>query len=144
MDHQNHIRPYIPSREGSVDTADERRNREYGTAPANSRRYSAHPMATWHMDQTVTSLEADGVEIVTVWIAMVDTSVENGCLQVLPDVRPTSAERCIVMCVAGRSACSTCIALDFSDINDGSAPTVTHALLVAWWVDWSRSRAHGS
>jgi ectoine hydroxylase-related dioxygenase (phytanoyl-CoA dioxygenase family) len=27
------------------------------------------------------------VEIITVWIAMVDTSIENGCLQVLPDVR---------------------------------------------------------
>ena len=32
---------------------------------AEETRWSAHPMATWHMDQTVTSAEADGLDILT-------------------------------------------------------------------------------
>ena len=46
---------------------------------------TAHIMATdWHQDQGVTHAEADGTKMVTVWVAMNDATVENGCLQVVP------------------------------------------------------------
>lgn len=43
----------------------------------------AHITATdWHQDRAVALEEADGTGMVTVWIAMTDATVENGCLQV--------------------------------------------------------------
>ena len=43
----------------------------------------AHIVATdWHQDQGVTLPEADETEFVTVWLAITDATVENGCLQV--------------------------------------------------------------
>eukprot|EP01051_Picozoa_sp_SAG22_P000317 SAG22_NODE_7_length_40155_cov_25.241356_30_plen_241_part_00 len=64
----SHIRPYVPARDGrgrsaSRDPADRGR---WPHRPEETR-WSAHPMATWHMDQTVTSSEADGIDILTVW-----------------------------------------------------------------------------
>lgn len=38
----------------------------------------------WHQDQGVTHSEADETQMVTVWVAIEDATVENGCLQVVP------------------------------------------------------------
>lgn len=46
----------------------------------------AHITATdWHQDRGVGHEEADATEIVTVWIAVTDATVDNGCLQVIPN-----------------------------------------------------------
>jgi ectoine hydroxylase-related dioxygenase (phytanoyl-CoA dioxygenase family) len=43
----------------------------------------AHITATdWHQDRAVALEEADATHMVTVWIAITDATVENGCLQV--------------------------------------------------------------
>lgn len=45
----------------------------------------AHITATdWHQDRAVALEDADQTDMVTVWIAVNDATVENGCLQVLP------------------------------------------------------------
>ena len=45
----------------------------------------AHITATdWHQDRGVGLEEADNTTMVTVWIAVTDATVENGCLQVVP------------------------------------------------------------
>ncbi len=38
----------------------------------------------WHQDRAVALEEADETDMVTVWLAVTDTTVENGCLQVVP------------------------------------------------------------
>lgn len=38
----------------------------------------------WHQDRAVAHAEADATDMVTVWIAVTDATVENGCLQVIP------------------------------------------------------------
>jgi len=44
-----------------------------------------HITATsWHQDRAVTLDEADNTRMVTVWVAITDANVENGCLQVIP------------------------------------------------------------
>ena len=40
----------------------------------------------WHQDSGVTWEEADDSNIVTCWLALVDATVENGCMEVLPGV----------------------------------------------------------
>lgn len=40
----------------------------------------------WHQDSGVTWDEADHSDIITCWLALVDATVENGCMQVLPGV----------------------------------------------------------
>ncbi len=40
----------------------------------------------WHMDAGVTWEEADQSEIVTCWLPLVDATVENGCMEVMPGV----------------------------------------------------------
>lgn len=43
----------------------------------------AHVVATdWHQDMGVTLPEADETKFVTVWLAITDATIENGCLQV--------------------------------------------------------------
>ena len=43
----------------------------------------AHVVSTdWHQDQGVTLPEADNTTFVTVWLAITDATIENGCLQV--------------------------------------------------------------
>ncbi len=43
----------------------------------------AHVIATdWHQDMGVTLEEADDTTFVTVWLAITDATIENGCLQV--------------------------------------------------------------
>ncbi len=45
----------------------------------------AHVTSTdWHQDRGVTHEEADQTTMVTVWCAISDATVENGCLQVIP------------------------------------------------------------
>jgi len=45
----------------------------------------AHVTATdWHQDRAVALAEADTTDMVTVWLAITDATVENGCLQVQP------------------------------------------------------------
>ena len=45
----------------------------------------AHITATdWHQDRGVALEEADNTDMVTVWCAITDATVENGCLQVIP------------------------------------------------------------
>ena len=38
----------------------------------------------WHQDRGVGHEEADGTTMVTVWLAITDATVENGCLQAIP------------------------------------------------------------
>lgn len=38
----------------------------------------------WHQDRAVTLAEADNTDMVTVWVAVSDATVANGCLQVIP------------------------------------------------------------
>jgi phytanoyl-CoA hydroxylase len=38
----------------------------------------------WHQDQGVALPEADQTDTLTVWLAITDATVENGCLQVIP------------------------------------------------------------
>ncbi|MEM8803108.1 MAG: phytanoyl-CoA dioxygenase family protein, partial [Pseudomonadota bacterium] len=38
----------------------------------------------WHQDRAVALKEADNTDMVTVWLAITDATVENGCLQVAP------------------------------------------------------------
>ncbi len=45
----------------------------------------AHVAQTdWHQDRAVALDEADNTNMVTVWLAITDATVENGCLQVVP------------------------------------------------------------
>ena len=45
----------------------------------------AHITVTdWHQDRGVALAEADNTTMVTVWCAITDATVENGCLQVIP------------------------------------------------------------
>lgn len=55
----------------------------------------AHVTTTdWHQDMGVTLEEADHTEFVTVWLAITDATVENGCLQVAPGQRQEMLPHC--------------------------------------------------
>ena len=55
----------------------------------------AHIIATdWHQDMGVTLEEADRTRMVTVWLAITDATVENGCLQVAPGNRRELLPHC--------------------------------------------------
>ena len=46
---------------------------------------TAHIMATdWHQDRAVAHEDGDQTKIVTVWLAITDATLDNGCLQVIP------------------------------------------------------------
>lgn len=48
----------------------------------------AHITATdWHQDRAVALEAADQTQMITVWLAVTDATVENGCLQVIPQTR---------------------------------------------------------
>jgi len=56
----------------------------------------AHITATdWHQDRAVALEDADQTDMVTVWLAMTDATVENGCLQVQPQ---TSGQTILPYC----------------------------------------------
>ena len=61
-----HCRPFLPTRNGAKN--------DCGVAV----------IAPWHQDQGVTREEADGSEILTVWIPLTDVKAETGCLKVIP------------------------------------------------------------
>lgn len=55
----------------------------------------AHVTTTdWHQDMGVTLEEADRTRFVTVWLAMTDATVDNGCLQVAPGMRDQMLPHC--------------------------------------------------
>ena len=55
----------------------------------------AHVTATdWHQDMGVTLEDADRTTMVTVWLAITDATVENGCLQVAPGSRTDLLPHC--------------------------------------------------
>ena len=46
---------------------------------------TAHIMATdWHQDRAVAHEDGDRTQMVTVWLAITDATLDNGCLQVIP------------------------------------------------------------
>lgn len=46
---------------------------------------TAHIQATdWHQDRAVAHEDGDRTQMVTVWLAVSDATIENGCLQVIP------------------------------------------------------------
>ena len=50
----------------------------------------------WHQDRAVALEEADDTKMITVWLAVTDATVENGCLQVIPskpDLLPHCPQR---------------------------------------------------
>ena len=55
----------------------------------------AHIVKTdWHQDMGVTLESADQTQMITVWLAITDATVENGCLQVIPGQRDTMLPHC--------------------------------------------------
>ena len=55
----------------------------------------AHVISTdWHQDMGVTLPEADNTQMVTVWVAITDATVENGCLQVASGKRDEILPHC--------------------------------------------------
>jgi ectoine hydroxylase-related dioxygenase (phytanoyl-CoA dioxygenase family) len=61
--------------------------------PKKERR--AHVIATdWRQDKGVTLEEADDTEFVTVWLAITDATIENGCLQVASGNYDTMLPHC--------------------------------------------------
>ena len=48
----------------------------------------------WHQDRAVAHAEADQTDMVTIWIAVTDATVENGCLQVVSTVHDTMLPHC--------------------------------------------------
>lgn len=55
----------------------------------------AHVVSTdWHQDMGVTLPEADNTSMVTVWLAITDATVENGCLQVASGKRDEILPHC--------------------------------------------------
>ena len=55
----------------------------------------AHIVSTdWHQDRAVTLEAADDTEMVTVWLAITDATVENGCLQVKPGITTDMIPHC--------------------------------------------------
>ncbi len=55
----------------------------------------AHIVSTdWHQDRGVTLESADDTQMVTVWLAITDATVENGCLQVKPGIEEDMLPHC--------------------------------------------------
>lgn len=55
----------------------------------------AHIVSThWHQDRGVTLESADQTQMITVWLAMTDATVENGCLQVIPGPQAQMLPHC--------------------------------------------------
>ena len=54
--------------------------------PPSTRQGTDFYTVPWHQDLGVTWAEADHSDIITCWLALVDATVENGCMEVLPGV----------------------------------------------------------
>ncbi|MEM8729598.1 MAG: phytanoyl-CoA dioxygenase family protein [Pseudomonadota bacterium] len=48
----------------------------------------------WHQDRGVTHAEADDTDMVTVWVAITDATLDNGCLQAIPWKAPELLTHC--------------------------------------------------
>jgi phytanoyl-CoA hydroxylase len=64
-------------------------------APPGNGRLGA---TVWHQDNGVLLEEADGVEVLTVWVPLRESTIENGCLRVVPTPRRSEL---IEHCAAG-------------------------------------------
>ncbi len=53
-------------------------------APRDENGYVKFGVTPWHQDSGVINPEADKTDMLTVWFPLMDASVENGCLQVVP------------------------------------------------------------
>ncbi|MEM7463439.1 MAG: phytanoyl-CoA dioxygenase family protein [Pseudomonadota bacterium] len=73
----------------------------------------AHVTVTdWHQDRGVALAEADDTAMVTVWCAISDATIKNGCLQVIPEAhRKGMLPHCPKL--------QTAIADGFVDVNQG-------------------------
>lgn len=54
--------------------------------PPSTRQGTDFYTVPWHQDLGVTWAEADHSDIITCWLALVDATVENGCMEVLPGI----------------------------------------------------------
>ncbi len=55
----------------------------------------AHIVSTdWHQDKGVTLESADQTDMITVWLAITDATVENGCLQIKPGMSDEMLPHC--------------------------------------------------
>jgi len=52
--------------------------------PAHAATDSAYARANWHQDEAVIHEGARGVDILTVWVAVTESTVANGCLRCVP------------------------------------------------------------
>lgn len=52
--------------------------------PARAANDSAYSRANWHQDEAVIHEGARGADILTVWVAVTESTVENGCLRCVP------------------------------------------------------------
>jgi phytanoyl-CoA hydroxylase len=52
--------------------------------PEELRNQNGPGYTSWHQDQGGASMEADGTNIITVWVPITEATVENGCLVVVP------------------------------------------------------------
>jgi phytanoyl-CoA hydroxylase len=57
-------------------------------------RTSLSARATWHQDQAASLPEADDTDVVTVWVAVTDATVRNGCLMVIPHSHDQLFQHC--------------------------------------------------
>jgi hypothetical protein len=55
----------------------------------------------WHQDNGVYETDADGTDILTVWLPLNEATVENGCLQVVPRSHGDLVAHCVVDGIAG-------------------------------------------
>ena len=53
-------------------------------APRDSEGNVIYGATPWHQDLGVVTEEADATDLLTVWFPLMDTDIENGCLQVIP------------------------------------------------------------
>lgn len=52
--------------------------------PPHAANNSAYSRANWHQDEAVIHEGARGTDILTVWVAVTESTVENGCLRCVP------------------------------------------------------------
>ena len=79
-----HLRPYLPAVQNGADAA--------GGPPTPTQiNAGAGTTAPWHQDMGVTREEADGTDIITCWIPLVDATTEMGAMRVIPDLHAPAA-----------------------------------------------------
>jgi phytanoyl-CoA hydroxylase len=93
----------------------------------------AHIMATdWHQDRAVAHAEGDQTQMVTVWLAISDATVENGCLQAIPG-KPQMYPHCPKKQTAIADGCLDLTAAQPLPVKAGGAvifhPLTPHASL---------------